>query len=123
MTNESTTTGHGCGLPPGLLGVGRRDPWSAIFRRLGDEVHRETNKDGLISTSRNLQTEEFVLPLPPVVIVEAVSKLTGIVANDIIRAAIVAFGSAENVNADVMFRQRMSGTQKGAFADVPQKTG
>ena len=94
-----------------------------MFDRLSDEVHRETDKDGLVSASRNLQPEEFALPLPPVVIVETVSKLPGVVANDIVRAAIVAFGSAKDVDADVMFRQRTFGTQKGAFADVAEKTG
>jgi hypothetical protein len=98
-------------------------PWSAIFSRLRDEVHRETHEDGLISASWNLQPQEFALSLPAVVIVEAVSKLTGVVANDIIRAAIVAFGPSEDVDADVMFRQCISGAHKGAFAYVPQKTG
>ena len=85
---------------------------SVIFSRLGEEVHRERKKDGLISSARNLQPEEFVLPLPPVVVIEAVAKLTGIIANDIVRAAIVAFGSAKDVDADMMFRQRISAPRR-----------
>ena len=87
-----------------------------------DRIHREGEEDWLVSPARNLQPDEFALPLPPVIVLEAVAKLTGIVANDIVRAAIVAFGSAEDVDADMMFRQRVSAPGKGAFADVTQKT-
>jgi len=93
-----------------------------IVSKLRDEIHLEADKDWLISASRNLEPEKFALTLLAIVIVEAVSKLAGIVANDVVRARIVAVGSAKNMNTDMVFRQRIFPTGQGAFADVAQKT-
>ena len=93
-----------------------------IIGNPGDGIHREGKEDWLVSPARNLQPDVFALSLPPVVILEAVAKLTGVIANDIVRAAIVAFGSTEDVDANMMFRQRVSAPGKGAFADIAQKT-
>ena len=93
-----------------------------IVSKLRDEIHLEADKDWLISAARNLEPEKFALTLLAIVIVKAVSKLAGIVANDVVRARIVPVGSAENMNTDMVFRQRISPSGQGAFADVAQKT-
>jgi hypothetical protein len=62
------------------------------------------------------------LPLPPVVVIKAGSKLARVVANNIVCAAVVALGSAEDVDTNMVFRQRISVSRKGTLAYVSQKT-